>query len=244
MATLHSQCCENPPTLDPVYGKGHVVDDLGGLKTYITGSPESKLAILLISDAFGFEAPLLRNLADKVAASGFYVVVPDFFHGDPFTPEILEIETSRDQWISQHKMEQGFEEAKPVIETLKKKGFSAIGAAGFCWGGKVVVMLAKYDYINAAVSLHPGPLTHDDIRDVKQPIAILGAEIDHYSPPEVVKEFAEILSLKPEVDSHVKIFPGVVHGWAVRYDVNDKTAVEKAEEAQKDMLDWLVKYVK
>ncbi|XP_078148914.1 endo-1,3;1,4-beta-D-glucanase-like [Carex rostrata] len=242
MATLHSQCCENPPTLDPVYGKGHVVDDLGGLKTYITGSPESKLAILLISDVFGYEAPLLRNLADKVAASGFYVVVPDFFHGDPATPEI--VQTSLNEWISKHKTEQGVEEAKLVIETLKKKGFSAIGAAGFCWGGKVVVMLAKYDYINAAVSLHPGPLTHDDIRDVKQPIAILGAEIDHYSPPEVVKEFAEILSLKPEVDSHVKIFPGVVHGWAVRYDVNDKTAVEKAEEAQKDMLDWLVKYVK
>jgi hypothetical protein len=25
-------------------------------------------------------------------------------------------------------------------------------------------MLAKYDYINAAVLLHPAPLTHDDIR--------------------------------------------------------------------------------
>jgi dienelactone hydrolase len=31
--------------------------------------------------------------------------------------------------------EQGFEDAKPVIEALKNKGFSAVGAAGFCWGG-------------------------------------------------------------------------------------------------------------
>jgi hypothetical protein len=31
--------------------------------------------------------------------------------------------------------EQGFEDAKPVIEALRNKGFSAIGAAGFCWGG-------------------------------------------------------------------------------------------------------------
>ncbi|XP_078149014.1 endo-1,3;1,4-beta-D-glucanase-like isoform X2 [Carex rostrata] len=212
MAT--SQCCQNPPTLDPVCGKGHMVHDLGGLKTYITGSPDSKLAILLISDIFGYEAPIFRNIADKVATSGFYVVVPDFLHGDPATPETMETQTSIDEWINKHKMEQGFEEAKPVIEALKKKGFSAIGAAGYCWG------------------------------DVKQPISILGAEIDRACPPEMAKEFAEILSSKPEVDSHVKIFPGTEHGWTIRYDVDDKTAVEKADEAEKDMLDWFIKYVK
>jgi hypothetical protein len=52
MAT--SQCCDNPPTLDPVYGKGTVVDNFGGLKAYISGSSDSsKPAILLVSDVFG-----------------------------------------------------------------------------------------------------------------------------------------------------------------------------------------------
>ncbi|KAJ4789522.1 alpha/beta-Hydrolases superfamily protein [Rhynchospora pubera] len=236
------QCCQKPPSLDPVYGKGQVVEDFGGLKAYITGSPESKLAIVLISDIFGYEAPLLRNLADKVATSGFFVLVPDFFHGDPATPEILK--NSSDEWLEKHGMAKGFEEAKPVIQALREKGFSAIGSAGFCWGGKVVVELAKYDYINAAVSLHPAPLTNDDIREVKCPISILGAEVDRSNSPEAIKQFAGILSTKPEVHSHVKIYPGTEHGWSVRYDVNDKQAVEKAEEAQKDLLDWLVKYVK
>jgi dienelactone hydrolase len=45
---------------------------------------------------------IIRNLADKVATAGFYVVVPDFFHGDPATPEILE--TSIDEWLNKHKM--------------------------------------------------------------------------------------------------------------------------------------------
>lgn len=31
--------------------------------------------------------------------------------------------------------DQGFEDAKPVIEALKSKGVTKIGAAGFCWGG-------------------------------------------------------------------------------------------------------------
>ncbi|KAI3775214.1 hypothetical protein L1987_49783 [Smallanthus sonchifolius] len=60
-------------------------------------------------------------------------------------------------------MEQAVEFAKPVIQALKGKGITKIGAAGFCWGG------------------------------VKVPIAILSAEIDNLSPPELIKEFEAAL---------------------------------------------------
>lgn len=46
------QCCSNPPTLDPSAGAGHV-EQLCGLSTYVTGSPNAKHAIILISDIFG-----------------------------------------------------------------------------------------------------------------------------------------------------------------------------------------------
>ncbi|XP_078148661.1 endo-1,3;1,4-beta-D-glucanase-like [Carex rostrata] len=109
---------------------------------------------------------------------------------------------------------------------------------------KVVVELAKSDDIKAAVLLHPSFVTVDDIKEVKVPISILGAEIDRTTPPELTKQFEEILSTKPEVPSYVKIFLGVSHGWTIRYDVTDKGAVEKAEEAHKDLLNWFNKYVK
>lgn len=32
--------------------------------------------------------------------------------------------------------EQGFNEAKLIVEAIKSKGVSKIGAAGFCWGGE------------------------------------------------------------------------------------------------------------
>ncbi|KAF9618364.1 hypothetical protein IFM89_000999 [Coptis chinensis] len=236
-----SQCCENPPTLNPACGAGHV-EQIGGLSSYISASSHSKLGVLLVSDIFGYESPNLRKLADKIAAAGFYVVVPDFIHGDPYNPEIAE--RPLQVWIKTHGPDKGAEEAKPVIAALKRKGISTIGAAGFCWGAKVVVQLAKSDYIKAAVLCHPSFVTVDDIKDVNAPIAVLGAEIDQMSPPELVKQFDEVLSAKPEVDRFVKIFPGVAHGWTVRYKDEDEAAVKCAQEAHQDMLDWFTKYVK
>ena len=51
------QCCENPPTLSSSSGAG-CVTEIGGLKAYVSGPSDSKLAILLISDVYG-DHPLL-----------------------------------------------------------------------------------------------------------------------------------------------------------------------------------------
>ncbi|EYU38137.1 hypothetical protein MIMGU_mgv1a012773mg [Erythranthe guttata] len=191
----------------------------------------------------GYEAPELRKIADKIAAAGYYVVVPDFFNGDPLDPD--NVEKLLPVWLSLHEPAKAYEEAKLVIDALKSKGITAIGAAGFCYGAKVVVELAKSsDLIQAGVLLHPSFVTLDDVKEVKAPLAILGAEMDQYTPPELVKQFEEILSSNSEVESFVKIFPGVAHGWTVRYDLDDEMAVKSAEEAQQDTLDWIMKFVK
>ncbi|AQK93100.1 alpha/beta-Hydrolases superfamily protein [Zea mays] len=143
-----SRCFENPPVLEPASGGGEVVDDFGGQKAYVSGSAGSKAAVVLISDAFGFEAPNLRKIADKVASLGYFVVVPDFLHGDPYDP---------------------------------------------------------------SNNAHSNP----------------GTWIQSHNP----------------VDHFVKVFPGVAHGWAVRYSDDDAAAVTSAEEALRDMSHWFNKYL-
>ncbi|KAG9457427.1 hypothetical protein H6P81_001935 [Aristolochia fimbriata] len=237
---LAAQCCENPPLLSSACGDGGM-EVIGGLNAYVSGSADSKTALLFVSDIYGYEAPNLRKLADKVAAAGFYAVVPDFFHGDPYDPkkhsDVME-------WFKSHGPEKGYEDAKPVVAEIKSKGVTTIGALGICWGAKVIVEFAKVNEIQAAVMFHPSLVTVEDIKEVKCPISILAAEIDHVTPPDMIKQYEVALSEKPEIDSFVKIFPGVAHGWAIRYDDNDESAVKNAEEAHTRMLDWFIKYLK
>ena len=46
-----SECCSNPPALNPSSGSGRV-EKLGGFDTYVTDSPDSKLSALLVHYAF------------------------------------------------------------------------------------------------------------------------------------------------------------------------------------------------
>nr|XP_043624782.1 endo-1,3;1,4-beta-D-glucanase-like [Erigeron canadensis] len=230
------ECCNNPPVPDhdpaAPSESGNVLQ-MASLTCYISGDPDSKIAVILVSDVYGYGAPKLRKLADKVAHAGYYVVVPDLFHGDPFIRK-----NQLQDWIKYHAPKQAVEFAKPVIKALRGKGISKIGAAGFCWGAKVVVELAKDAYIQAASLLHPTFVNLDDIKGVKVPVAVLGAEYDKISPPELIKQFEATLQAKPEVDHFVKVYLGVAHGWTIRYKDEDMAAVKCAEEAHEDLVDW------
>ncbi|KAI7739549.1 hypothetical protein M8C21_014553 [Ambrosia artemisiifolia] len=236
------QCCANPPAVSSVNRQDDDDDHIeviGGLTSYTAGSlSNSNHAVVLIADIYGYEAPKLRQIADKVAAAGFYVVVPDFFYGDPYVPDM-----QLSSWFPNHQPAKGCEDARRVVADLKSKGASAVGAAGFCWGGMTVSKLSTYGEIDAAVIIHPGPLSDDDIHATKVPTAILGAEIDEYSPPEKLQKIGEILSAK-SIDNFVKIYPGVVHGWTVRYNDDDEHVVKSAMESHADMLNWFTKYLK
>ncbi|GJY69845.1 putative alpha/beta hydrolase fold protein [Tanacetum coccineum] len=63
-------------------------------------------------------------------AIGFYVVVPDFFYGDPYVPE-----TPLSSWFRNHLPAKGAEDARKAVADLISKGASVVGVAGFCWGG-------------------------------------------------------------------------------------------------------------
>ncbi|KAM0916208.1 hypothetical protein ACQ4PT_010301 [Festuca glaucescens] len=234
----HLSCLDNPPDLTAVGNEaGEIVHDLGGLQAYVMGSRSSTHAIVLASDYY----------ADQVADEGYLVVVPDLLHGDPYNDEA---KIPFEEWIKTHSPVEATEKTKALIAALKEQGMSAVGVGGYCWGAKVAVELSKSSEIEVVVILHPSLVTVDDMKgfmacsEVQHPIEILGAELDGASPPPLLHQFEQALDQNKRIDNFVKIFPGVGHGFASRYDANDPFAVETAEEARKDMVTWFNKYLK
>ncbi|GKC03308.1 putative reverse transcriptase domain-containing protein [Tanacetum coccineum] len=107
----------------------------------------------LISSSNLFNS-LFRLIADKVAAIGFYVVVPDFFYGDPYVPEI-----PLSSWFHNHLPAKGAEDARKAVADLISKGASVVRVAGM-----TVFKLSSFVEIEAAVILHPVAMPKKCIR--------------------------------------------------------------------------------
>ncbi|KAG2407141.1 uncharacterized protein HKW66_Vig0019630 [Vigna angularis] len=178
------------PVLNASSGTGYVTT-VGGLNSYVSGSHLVPWAIVLMSDIYA----------------------PDLLDDDPFDDN--DVDRPLDVWLQDHPPENVSADVKPVIQDLKRRGFSRIGIAGFCWSG------------------------------IKAPIAIYGGQNDTMTPPSRIIEIERFLrDARPKVTYEVKIFPNVEHGWTLLYDPNDPKAVKAADKAHRMMINWFDKHVK
>ncbi|KAK7697062.1 hypothetical protein SLS64_013913 [Diaporthe eres] len=126
-----------------------------------------------------------------------------------------------------------------------------VGVVGFCWGGYGATKLAHGEIasngkplIDAAYTAHPSELdVPKDIKGITLPYCMVIGDVDMAMSLEKVKQAAEILDAKEDVDTEVVIIPNAKHGFAVRASPDDKVEKEMADQAEDQMVKWFARHM-
>ncbi|KUJ23973.1 uncharacterized protein LY89DRAFT_8048 [Mollisia scopiformis] len=213
--------CEACQTIPPVVvtnyqTKGHY-KQIAGLKTYITGPPTSKKALITIYDIFGFASQTLQGADLLAAAVGALVFVPDFLEGhvareewfaskEP-SPEKAAFFAMLDPAGNAGKLGRFVEAAKGEVEFGDVQSW---GAFGLCWGGKIAVLASGPGTpFKVSGQTHPGQLNVEDAKKLEIPHIVLASNGED---EKVVAEYKAVLvgEGKPGV---VESYMNMHHGW-------------------------------
>ena len=187
--------------------------------------------VIVYMDAFG-PRPGLDSMAERLAAAGYTVLVPDLFYREaPYGPfdaaTAFDDPEKRAQIMHLMKVttqDMSVRDTKAFLDTLASEGADGpVGVVGYCMGGaRALNAAAAYpDRIAAAASFHGGGLASDApdsphlrAAGIRARVYVASAGVDASFPPEQSARLAQALR-EAEVDHIIENYVGKLHGWAV-----------------------------
>jgi len=175
--------------------------------------------IVLLPPVFGIE-PVIRALAERYAARGFTVVVPNQFRRDaePGTMERTEAGRARAMARAQRvDVDTIVDDLRTTIAELRAmpECNGNVAVLGFCFGGRYAFLAAARLDVQAAGAFHPTLIGASlaDAPSVRAPLSLhFGAE-DPVAPMSEVDAIEAALREKP--GAGVFVYPGATHSFAV-----------------------------
>lgn len=214
-------------------------------------------AVLVYMDGLGMR-PALFTIADRIAAHGYAVLLPDlFYRAGPYTaPEPSKFFSDpvlRDAWrakfigsvsqanaMSDTRAFLDFLAAQPDVKPTK------IGTTGYCMGGAFSLAAAGTfpDRVAAAASFHGARLATDApdsphllAPQMKARVYVAGAIEDASFPDDMKKRLDDALTAAG-VDHTVVTYEGARHGWVPPdTPVHDPAAAERHYDALFELFD-------
>jgi carboxymethylenebutenolidase len=185
----------------------------------------------------------VRGLVERIAALGYVVVAPDFYHRAGRGIELTTAERERGLTLVAELSRDGvLADLRNTVEFLRDKQSvtGRLGAAGFSFGGHLAYLAATELDIAATVVFYGGWLTSTDIAlgrpaatldrtaDITGSVLFLVGDNDHAVPMTDVEEIESRLT-RDRVPHEVVVYPDTPHGFFA--DGRESYRAKVAEDA-------------
>ncbi|MEV6100137.1 dienelactone hydrolase family protein [Nocardia sp. NPDC051981] len=190
--------------------------------------------VLVIQDGFGLR-PSLRALADRIAAHGYTVLLPNAFYRHGRAP-VIELP----DFIDPSERPEIFQQVFPMIRELTPERMRSdagayldwlaaspqvtpgkVGLTGYCMGARLAVIIAAMfpDRVAAVAGFHGGPLVTDSPESPHLTVGNITGELyfahageDHHMTPEHIAQFDKALDAAG-IRHRTEVYEGAQHGY-------------------------------
>ena len=233
-----------------------MVDTVDGpIRLYEAKPPgQARGALIVIQEAFGVN-PHIEDVTRRAAAAGFHAVAPDFFHrsGPGAVVEYGQFDQVMEYFQALGGDDAILTDVDAALEHLRAAGFAAtaIGAVGFCFGGRVSFLVAVRRALGASVGFYGGgivngrfpqfPALVQEVGALQTPWLGLFGDQDGSIPVEDVEQLRVALR-EAKVDTEIVRYAEAGHGF--HCDQRPDYRPDDAADAWRRALDWFASHLK
>jgi carboxymethylenebutenolidase len=206
-------------------------------------------AVLLYMDAFG-PRPRLEEMAERIAAEGYVVLVPHVFYRQGPAPLLDTTELMRPEargklfemlgpWMAELTPKRAMSDAEAYLDFLAghdRVAEGPVGVTGYCMGGALALRTAAHrpEQVAAAAAFHPARLATDApdsphlLADrLRAEVYVASADNDQGMPPEQQERLDKALT-DAGVRHVCEQYDGAAHGFTMSDTaVYDEAATER-----------------
>ena len=175
--------------------------------------------VVVIQEIFGVNAAM-RAVADALAASGFFALVPDLFWR--LEPGVELSDKTDAEWQRAFALMKRFDAALGVKDIQSSIGHlrtlagcsGKVGAVGYCLGGLLAYLTAARTDSDASIGYYGVNIQAflGEAAAIKKPLMLHIAGKDEFTPPVAQKQIADGLASFPLVTLH--LYPEMNHAFA------------------------------